>query len=900
MGSSRAEFRERLVELAQEHETVVAERNDLQEELRVLRDQLSLGLSSKSLLEKHPVQALPAAASDREPPSLLKELVNSSTNVPTQSDHVADQVALHVPDEEERWLAKSFDSPRQASEKSDEPIWNIALSDMQEKPIAETSTPSQLGAAFSMSPAETSRANSASKTLSFGGQRLRDTWTSLDEDQEIVQYWKGQLCITANLESCLSYLRRRQMKQKGTTLTTVFNPATWILHPSGPFCLVWNVLCIQAILYDIVTMPAEAFNFDREGLYSYVEGFLTIFWTIDLIISFRTGYLVGAHLETSQIKVAWRYLHSGFLLDAVIVLVEWSSWITQKLSSASVLKTTRVLRSFRVLKFVRVGKMKEIWLRLQDQVNSVVFHICVSLIVISICVAIGVHLTSCLWYWLGTSAADGWVTYDAYVGEKNVVFWYVASMRWSIAQLNGRTDEDDRRNMEERAFACFTGIVLAVIIKTTLVSVVTKTVLNLSSLRSSKIRRQTLVKEYLETHNISIGLRVSVKRYMYDYESSLDLCSKEEQVMGFLPVHLQGAILYEIRGPTVSNHPLFQSFGVVKHAIIRHICHEAVKLRSALHGEIVFDTGDACSRMLFVSGGKVEYGELAISVAESLDFKAGAEPTDPVARTSSASKPLALLRTRTEEISKAISRFRTSQSAVSLKGRRTADSAELSVDSETAEVVSNGGWLSEAALWVNWTNKKSCVAAALSVLHAVEAEPLSQVLSRHADAYAIAHLYAASFAKELSRAKVLSDVCPFQLKVSMPDRLPTPIQITIVGARGLKIASQGLIFFGKAHLFCVCTILGGEDETQRAAIKIKTDLQEGTSAPVWDHTEEVAVCRGHTLEFSVWDHSFGGKLMGSARLPAANVLRKGFAGELQLRGGSGAHAAGRLEVKIGL
>eukprot|EP00929_Paragymnodinium_shiwhaense_P095345 TRINITY_DN56427_c0_g1_i1.p1 TRINITY_DN56427_c0_g1~~TRINITY_DN56427_c0_g1_i1.p1 ORF type:complete len:110 (+),score=7.65 TRINITY_DN56427_c0_g1_i1:2-331(+) len=87
----------------------------------------------------------------------------------------------------------------------------------------------------------------------------------------------------------------------------------------------------------------------------------------------------------------------------------------------------------------------------------------------------------------------------------------------------------------------------------------------------------------------------------------------------------------------------------------------------------------------------------------------------------------------------------------------------------------DGGWISEAALWVKWTNKKRCVASALSILHAVDAEALSQVLSRHADAYAIAQLYAVSFVEELSCSDTLSDIYGFQVKVSMPSRfVPIP------------------------------------------------------------------------------------------------------------------------------
>eukprot|EP00929_Paragymnodinium_shiwhaense_P068310 TRINITY_DN34328_c0_g1_i1.p1 TRINITY_DN34328_c0_g1~~TRINITY_DN34328_c0_g1_i1.p1 ORF type:complete len:913 (+),score=183.54 TRINITY_DN34328_c0_g1_i1:79-2817(+) len=898
-------FRDRLLKLAQEHETVLAERDDLRVEVRSLRSgkvRLCSSNGSQSPVRPGPDGKLrsldhqPAPAPDAEPPNLLEDMV--LTDVPSQAPPAASKISLHVPgwEDERRQHLSTFSSsddsmlPKRLSrfntDRSDEAAWSLATLDFQEPSPTMSNNPWRLRGEGAES------VGLARGRKMSGEQRLRDIWTH-HTDEEIVSYWNGQITMTVDPENCITYLRRRQMKRRGTAMTRALNPSTWILHPAGPYCLVWNILCIHAILYDVIIMPAEAFQFDRQGLYSYVEWFLTVFWTIDLILSFRTGYFIGAYLEMSQKQIALHYLQSCFVLDLVIVLVEWSSKISLTLSSASLLRTTRVMRTFRLMKLFRLGKVKEIWTHLRDQVNSVVFHICVSLIVLSMCVSVGVHLTSCFWYWLGTSEADGWVMYEAYEGRKDVVFWYVASARWSIAQLNGRTDEDDRRNMKERAFACFTGVVLAVIIKTTFISVVTKTVLNLSALRSSKIRRQTLVNEYLDNHNISIGLQVSVKRYMHDYDDSRDACSKEEQVMAFLPRSLQGDILYEIRGPPLANHPLFQSLGVAKQATMRHICHAAVKQVSPLKGEILFDTGDACSRMLFTVTGKVEYGEPATLGVEASDFSStslssGASESKPVA--TPASNAFRLLRANSHRV--------TPQGRGIAKWHRPVDFAEIPVDPDSAVSVNNGSWISEAALWVKWTNKKRCAAATLAILYAVDAEALSQVLSRHADAYAVAHLYATLFVNELSCAEELSDICNFQIKVGMPSRfVPTPIRITIVAARGLSKASESLIFTDKCNTFCVCKIVGDNEQFKRAAIK--TELKEDTAEPVWNHSGELAVCMDQTLEFSVWDHNFvkEDKLMGSASLPAAYVLRKGFVGELQLRGVA---ATGKLKVRIEL
>merc|ERR1712151_282293 len=104
-----------------------------------------------------------------------------------------------------------------------------------------------------------------------------------------------------------------------------------------------------------------------------------------------------------------------------------------------------------------------------------------------------------------------------YKGEKNTPFWYIASQRWVIAQLNGRTDLNDKRNMIERGFTVFVGITLAVIAKAIFTSVITKTLLDLSNAASDKNRRKRAVNDYLEAHYLSSVLITSVKHYAQEY-----------------------------------------------------------------------------------------------------------------------------------------------------------------------------------------------------------------------------------------------------------------------------------------------------------------------------------------------------------------------------------------------
>merc|ERR1712151_674251 len=230
-------------------------------------------------------------------------------------------------------------------------------------------------------------------------------------------------------------------------------------------------------------------------------------------------------------------------------------------------------------------------------------------------------------------------------------------------------------------------------------------------------RRRRLVNDYLERYQISTELVTSVKRYLRDYQDADKERKNEEQILAVLPKHVQAGLLYEVRGPTITCHPLFCAFAADSRAAVRHLCRSAVHLVPVVNNEVVFDKGDACSRMFFVFEGEMIYGDPRIKEDDIDDD----------------------------------------------------DFSEGGVLSLTRTVLNQNEWLSEAALWVEWVNKGRLIAEALTYLYTVDATELAQVLGRHVDIYAHAVLYANTFVEQLGRIESLSDIVDFDVLTSMPD-----------------------------------------------------------------------------------------------------------------------------------
>merc|ERR1719210_2882622 len=108
--------------------------------------------------------------------------------------------------------------------------------------------------------------------------------------------------------------------------------------------------------------------------------------------------------------------------------------------------------------------------------------------------SLGLHIVTCIWYAIGSSRDNGWKSYyntEGYethreYGMTAFLFWYACSARWVLAQLNGKTDLIERRNLEELGFTVLAGLLLAVVMKSIYISVLTKTLLDLAEVFKEK------------------------------------------------------------------------------------------------------------------------------------------------------------------------------------------------------------------------------------------------------------------------------------------------------------------------------------------------------------------------------------------------------------------------------
>lgn len=629
-------------------------------------------------------------------------------------------------------------------------------------------------------------------------------------------------------------------------------------HPVGGVRIVWNVLCLIAILYDLFFIPLQAFDLGESTVLDVCEWMLTWLWTFDLFLTFRTGYFIGSTVEMRQTQIAVHYAKTWLVVDIIIVLLEWMGRFFDVTSSASLLRSTRASRNILgVVKLLRLTKMKKLWIVIFEQFNSNVFELIWTLLCVCLSMMALVHFMSCVWYAMGNSRNDGWPSYEAYEGRKDVFFWYIASARWVISQMNGRTDMNPDRNMVERLFTCVIGIILAVILQALFVSTITKTMIGLSDLVSEQTRRRRLVNDYLQVHPLPPTLRSQVKRCLFEYQDSGGLTEKEEAVLSVLPSFLQTSVLYEVRAPVIVKNAFFFTLSYESPWSMRLVCHEVMSLVAVAKSEVLFDKGDACTRILFMDQMTATYGNPDV-VGAAAEYQMESSKSNESAVPNSST-------VLGSDV--ASSRISTTTSVYEFS---------RSVEKDFCTIAA-GDWVSEPSLWTIWTNQGRLVADAHGVMLGACVDDLVSALTKHRDAFAMAAMYAEKFVEHLRLQEQLSDVVEFEVLT----HAPASLHVEVVSAKGIAPQRLGSLFETMSEVYCVCKVTGLTGS--HGEIRFTTPGVSDFCNPVWSYDSNFELYRHQSLVFQVWSD----KLIGEVQIDPEDIFPIGFSGERQLSSGNG-------------
>ena len=213
-----------------------------------------------------------------------------------------------------------------------------------------------------------------------------------------------------------------------------------IIVPDGTWKENWDIWILVLILYSAAIVPYRVcFDVEAEGLLWVFEAAMSIFFLIDVVLSFRTAYFVDGVWVTDPQMIANRYLKGWFWIDAPSSLPLEILALFETLGDNSQLSLLRFLRLMRLLRLLKLLKIDQ-YLDMMEEVLEMNLRF-VQLIIMLAKVGFLSHILGCFWYGVGANSrgpdGDGATWYTSYGGDEEATVGqlYMWSIYWAVMTL---------------------------------------------------------------------------------------------------------------------------------------------------------------------------------------------------------------------------------------------------------------------------------------------------------------------------------------------------------------------------------------------------------------------------------------------------------------------------------
>mmetsp|Transcript_43286 Transcript_43286/g.125125 ORF Transcript_43286/g.125125 Transcript_43286/m.125125 type:complete len:767 (-) Transcript_43286:168-2468(-) len=392
-----------------------------------------------------------------------------------------------------------------------------------------------------------------------------------------------------------------------------------VISPSSKWRLGWDLLTFLAMGYDMVFLPLQAFQPPRSGM---LEWATTVFWCIDMILSFFSGFQEGGLVEMRWSRVAMKYLRSWFMFDFLLVSLDWVLLLQTDQEGADMFglarlgkygKVIRLMRILRMVRLIRLVKVLSILAEFSDFLHSEVTQSVFSLVKLLAAIAALSHCVACAWYFVGASEVDTWSWVDelkvtAQV-DRDFNLFYTTALHWSLTQFTPASMEVVPQNAVERGFTVGV-IILALLCASSFLSSITASMTQLRRINEAQSRQYELARKYITDHKVQLELGNRVLGFVRRLLNQSKRHVHESDVPAFanMPESLKIELHAEVYLPTLLPHPLFfhhSQAGDQKELAM--ICHVAMSEITVMPNHELYSIGQQCKSMVFVTMGRATY-----------------------------------------------------------------------------------------------------------------------------------------------------------------------------------------------------------------------------------------------------------------------------------------------------
>jgi hypothetical protein len=387
-------------------------------------------------------------------------------------------------------------------------------------------------------------------------------------------------------------------------------------------------MMIIILCFDMVTIPYSlAWDVPLKNILEVGAWISCVFWTLEVIVSFRTGFFDHGELEMRASLVAHHYLRTWFVPSMVIVVCDWFHLLCKSVLSDNLDSTTFVslLQASRLLRMLGAARIKNVGDAVERIADVVSPRLRKRLHIPQIMLTLfwASHVLGCVWFAIGrvVNSDTGRHWTEVFLPEEHggssksvtpFAYEYSTSIHYGLTLLiSGNTDVNET-NTWERLFSSGC-IILGLVFVSSLTAIMSASLTENKIMAIEKTEKLNLLRRFLRQHNVSDSVSVAIEKQVNQKLSAPERLVLKDVPAGLISTHLLSELKFHMYRPTVTKQPLFLICERMNEMAMRNLCqvfnHDALT-----PGDTLFDAGVRANSAYVVLFGELNYMQESDSI----------------------------------------------------------------------------------------------------------------------------------------------------------------------------------------------------------------------------------------------------------------------------------------------
>lgn len=376
---------------------------------------------------------------------------------------------------------------------------------------------------------------------------------------------------------------------------------SWVLDPNSAWRCWYDAAAILMLGFDVVVMPyILAWNVSLDLFLSACGWVTNCFWLCDVLLNCTTGYYNHGTLVMSRRSILKKYFKTGFTFDMSLVVVSFLSLTDDTTVGLSVLRLFKLARLFRIVALVKLMKngsiVEKFALRYMLRYE---YSLCMLLIQVVIGTLLFSHLSTCVWYWLGTAGPTdtGW-RWTSFIGtdgpaprpfmDEGILYQYSTTFHWCFAAIALNGIEIPCTNTCERAVN-IVWIMGGILYASSLVSILSTATVEFSRVRQ---RRNDILRElthYLVEHRVDRHMIRTIKWQVTSRFKERNIVTEDTcEALRWISRSLFDQVKIQTRIDHLACCPFFLIMRTFEYQRVNLLCSSGIDFILAREGDDVF------------------------------------------------------------------------------------------------------------------------------------------------------------------------------------------------------------------------------------------------------------------------------------------------------------------------